>query len=511
MASTEKLTPLLPETLPEDFSDWDSEASPASKPVNAGEWEAWAAAHPLSETRKPLGQSADRDRTKASLAERPRVSGPAPSAPVVIEQQIDFSYRDSEVSPASKPVNSREEWEAWIEAHSCSETLKPFGQSAERKAILSPVREAGLSPREAGLSPLERPRVSGSASSAPVLVKEQELTSEPADGSPIRASHGLEASPTTNEVPVVQGLPSVATADGVGNLPKPTATLKHEADEALFQWYSSKDIEEKGEPRTAQPKTPKKKWMTVAAVSASSILLLLMIPLLHLGSKSVAKPSVQPIPVAADTQQQTQTPNPPAGGPFAQDKPPASNEKQPATNNQPANQQRGPNPAEAPTTLQAKVMDDQLTAPTLIPKGNEKQVVDDAPPPMSFGAAAADGLGGSSANVSAMNGHAQPVVKVAPSKPFKVSSGVAAGMLIQKTPPVYPPIAKAARVSGTVQLRATISRNGTIKDLHVVSGPPMLQQAAVDAVRSWRYKPYKLSNEPVEVETTIDVVFSLGG
>ncbi len=83
-------------------------------------------------------------------------------------------------------------------------------------------------------------------------------------------------------------------------------------------------------------------------------------------------------------------------------------------------------------------------------------------------------------------------------------------MLILKTPPVYPPIAKAARVSGTVELHATISKNGAIKDLHVVSGPPMLQQAAVDAVRSWRYMPYKLSNEPVEVETTIDVVFSLG-
>ena len=78
------------------------------------------------------------------------------------------------------------------------------------------------------------------------------------------------------------------------------------------------------------------------------------------------------------------------------------------------------------------------------------------------------------------------------------------------TPPVYPPIAKAARVSGTVEMNATISKKGTIKDVHVVSGPPMLQQAAVDAVRNWRYKPYKLSNQPIEVETTIRLVFSLG-
>ena len=111
---------------------------------------------------------------------------------------------------------------------------------------------------------------------------------------------------------------------------------------------------------------------------------------------------------------------------------------------------------------------------------------------------------------SSMDTHGPPL-KLSPSKPLAISSGVATGMLIQKTPPVYPPIAKSARVSGTVELHATISKNGTIKDLHVVSGPAMLRQAAVDAVRTWRYKPYRLNNEPTEVETTINVIFTLGG
>jgi protein TonB len=84
-------------------------------------------------------------------------------------------------------------------------------------------------------------------------------------------------------------------------------------------------------------------------------------------------------------------------------------------------------------------------------------------------------------------------------------------MLIQKTQPVYPPIAKAARVSGTVVLQATISKTGSIEGLRVVSGPAMLQSAAMDAVRTWRYKPYLLNNDPVEVETTINVIFTLGG
>lgn len=85
-----------------------------------------------------------------------------------------------------------------------------------------------------------------------------------------------------------------------------------------------------------------------------------------------------------------------------------------------------------------------------------------------------------------------------------------AGNLLEKTPPQYPAIAKAARIQGTVVLQATIAKTGLIQNLRVISGPPMLQQAAVDAVRSWRYKPYLLNGQPVDVETTINVVFNLG-
>jgi protein TonB len=106
---------------------------------------------------------------------------------------------------------------------------------------------------------------------------------------------------------------------------------------------------------------------------------------------------------------------------------------------------------------------------------------------------------------------AAPVVKAAAPKKIAVSSGVMAGNILVKTQPQYPAIAKAARIQGTVVLQATISKEGTITNLTVVSGPPMLQQAALDAVRSWRYKPYLLNGEPVEVGTQVNVVFSLGG
>ena len=85
------------------------------------------------------------------------------------------------------------------------------------------------------------------------------------------------------------------------------------------------------------------------------------------------------------------------------------------------------------------------------------------------------------------------------------------GNLIYKVQPIYPPLARAARIQGTVMLRAVISRTGTIENLQVVSGPPLLVRAAMDAVLQWRYRPYVLNGDPVEVETQVTVNFSLSG
>ncbi len=105
-----------------------------------------------------------------------------------------------------------------------------------------------------------------------------------------------------------------------------------------------------------------------------------------------------------------------------------------------------------------------------------------------------------------------PVVKVAPPKgPTRVSSGVVSGLKISGATPVYPPIAKAAHVSGAVVLHAIISKEGTIKNLSVISGPEMLKSSALEAVQTWRYKPYLLNGEPTEVDTQITVNFNFGG
>jgi protein TonB len=104
-----------------------------------------------------------------------------------------------------------------------------------------------------------------------------------------------------------------------------------------------------------------------------------------------------------------------------------------------------------------------------------------------------------------------PMPKPAPiSHPIRVSS-ILEGNLIRRVQPVYPPLARAARIQGAVVLVAIISKVGTIENLRVASGHPMLVPAAIDAVSQWRYRPYILNDEAVEVETQITVNFTTGG
>jgi TonB family protein len=97
-----------------------------------------------------------------------------------------------------------------------------------------------------------------------------------------------------------------------------------------------------------------------------------------------------------------------------------------------------------------------------------------------------------------------------PVGPVRVSSGTMAGMAISQPVPVYPDEAKAQHVQGVVVLRARISKEGTVKDVQVVSGPPPLIVSAIDAVRQWKYKPYLLNGEPTEVDTTININYTFG-
>jgi protein TonB len=106
----------------------------------------------------------------------------------------------------------------------------------------------------------------------------------------------------------------------------------------------------------------------------------------------------------------------------------------------------------------------------------------------------------------------QPIEVPSPAPPtrtIKASAGVMAALLVHRVQPEYPAIAQAMRLSGTVELQARIGTDGTVQELEVVSGNPILARAAVEAVQQWRYQPTRLDGQPVEVETHITVTFSM--
>lgn len=92
---------------------------------------------------------------------------------------------------------------------------------------------------------------------------------------------------------------------------------------------------------------------------------------------------------------------------------------------------------------------------------------------------------------------------------IRVSQGVSNGLLIKRVQPIYPPLAMQMRVEGAVELEATVSKDGSTSNIKVLKGDPMLTQAAVDAVRRWKYKPYFLDGQPVELQTQITINFKL--
>jgi protein TonB len=180
-----------------------------------------------------------------------------------------------------------------------------------------------------------------------------------------------------------------------------------------------------------------------------------------------------------------------------------------------------PPPAAAPVKVvrqvQTDIVNGALRTPTKIPQKIQMVKEDEAPPQM----AAAGVVGGVPGGIPGgqMGGviggiiSSTPVAvpKVATPQRVRVSAGVTSGLLVRKVNPNYPPLARQARIQGTVVLSAVISKDGSIENLTLVSGHPMLAPSAIEAVKQWKYKPYLLNGEPVEVDTEVQVNFTLAG
>lgn len=114
-----------------------------------------------------------------------------------------------------------------------------------------------------------------------------------------------------------------------------------------------------------------------------------------------------------------------------------------------------------------------------------------------------------SQGLASPSGGQEPAVRPQLPQRIRVSAPVAGGMLIRKVNPVYPPLARQARVSGTVVLKAIIGKDGSIENLTLVSGHPLLAPAAIEAVKQWKYRPFLLNGRPLQVETEVTVNFAL--
>ena len=168
--------------------------------------------------------------------------------------------------------------------------------------------------------------------------------------------------------------------------------------------------------------------------------------------------------------------------------------------------------------VQTDIINGQLRTPTKIPEKVQMIKEEEAPPPVMSASGVVGGVpggvpGGQMGGVIGGIISSTPVAvpKVAAPQRVRVSQGVSQGLLVKKVQPTYPPLARQARIQGTVVLQAEISKDGTIENLRLSSGHPMLAPAAIEVGKQWRYRPYMLNGEPVAVETTVMVNFTLSG
>ena len=454
MASPAEINQNLPDTLPADFGDWDGEESPAVGTVDSPK-----AGSPKSES----GNQGPRAASSRDSAAR--------------------QFAPTEIAP--KPTPTRD---------ATARELAPRSIEIERNT--APIPRSPLGP------PPPNPRAYATPSAKGPRAVPPASSQYPDDDVFSRRIRSLNT--MVDKLPVAPQPREEMAAAPVVTLPVPPVIkepkVETEEEPALSSRTDLVESEDEEERRA------KRKWIAIIAVCVG-VITLVVFQLFRYGTLSqvrhmVVAPSTTT--VSSDALPDSITPDdasaarPLPGRPTAA----ASGERAPQT------RQDDSSTSAVPAPVQSQMMHDQLLAPTRIPKG-ATTASSDAPPAEGFAGTNMAALGGTGANTSLFNGSSQSKTPAVTLKNVTVSAGVATGMLIHRTQPIYPSIAKAARITGTVVIDATISKTGAIVNPHVVSGPQMLRQAALDAVKTWRYRPYTLNNEPTDVETTVSIVFAL--
>jgi protein TonB len=358
-------------------------------------------------------------------------------------------------------------------------------QNQVQNQVQSPIQNAVPRPMQSPAQPVPPP-VQQSTIAVPVQSPAQRAVPRPV------------ASPVQTPVPVSpvsqpeQQAASVAPARTAGSIETDADVLE------LFKYGKGqvKDIKDPDE----LPVPSSKKWIFISAGAVAVIAVVLLIIFLRPSKQKVpaaqteVQTASQPLTSVPTTTETSPTGVVPSGGqPIAKPSPAGA-----------VGEGAVPDAQRPARQVSSEMMDAQLAAKSKISKDIRKTPSADEPPP-GMAPVSMDASGG--VKDAALGGFNKvsvvPVVS-------QVSAGVAEGMAIHKAPPVYPKIARESHISGTVVLGATINRSGMLENVRVISGSQMLRGAAIEAVKTWRYRPYMLNNQPVAVQTTINVVFSLG-
>ena len=403
------------------------------------------------------------------------VQAPVQRPPVQNTIQSPVQSTPQAVQPIQNPVQSPVQTATQRPVQSTVQSPAP---SAPQRSVQSPVQTAAQHP------PVQ------STIQSPVQSPVQRAVQAPA-APPVRTPAPMPATSVNQP----------ATPEAAQS---PTGGIQSDADVLELFKYGKGQVKEIKDP-DGLPVSASKKWFFVAVGAVVIVALIAFVVVRQFHQKApFAQPST---PVASQSEP------PVATNSIGTDPSTVSTTSQPIAKPSPT-VPFGTAPAAQPTQpvqtapetnqVSSDMMDAQLAAQSRISSEIKKASPADAPPasmpPVSIDTSS------SVPNATLGDFGKVKVVPIVSS----VSAGVAEGMALHKTQPVYPKIAKDSHVSGTVVLGATINRSGLIENIHVISGSQMLRGAAVDAVRTWRYRPYLLNNQPVAVQTTINVVFSLG-
>ena len=542
MASPEKLTQAIPETLPEDFSGWDNEDSPAARPVDV---RSVKASNVLAAATKAPANSAEPQVMAVPKVDAMR-RGPAP-VPAPVRPEYEF-LRPATPEPQVVAMLRTDVWRNKPSPMRASvpmeyEALRPAprvnGAALDHRPVTASRGQATA--RAFDEVPSSQPWPGG------VVVEEVRYAPEPTPLAirvseedflkklkAIDAAYHSQPATASQRTATARAIREVSVAPAISNgaveprLMEPVEkTPSIETDDEIGYLSFSSDLDDLGE---EDPN--RKKWVRIGAASFATLVLLVFVGprLLHPAKHALAAQTAELRPAAAVLDPTTKTPKPSPSTTLAESPASAAAETHQTLITQPATtveetilpnadsklasttQRTTLTPrgtTSAAPQVDSTLMNDQLASAPRIPqdvKARHKE--EEAPPSAGFDAANTEEMSRSAGAVgSVFSGQGRPTVKYVPPPPVVVPVEVAEKLLIHKTLPSYPPGAWKHYTSGKVVLEAVVSETGSIENLRVVSGPPEFHQAAFDAVKTWSYKPYMVNDKPARVQTTVTLIF----